>query len=171
MPEYPATIDQLVRLRAAQHPAKPMVIDPVTRISYSELDATTHALAADFVEAGVTKGTRVGLIMPNGARWVQIAVALTRIGAVLVPLSTLLAPRELVAQLRVASVQCLVTVEEFRGHRYLDDLRSELRAATELPALRHVRTPDQLPQATAAATETGAAEDDGGCGILPWYEW
>ena len=48
--------------------------------------------------------------MPNGVRWVQIAVALTRIGAVLVPLSTLLQAPELVAQLRVASVQYLVTV-------------------------------------------------------------
>ena len=47
--------------------------------------------------------------------------ALTRIGAVLVPLSTLLTPRELTAQLRAASVQFLVAVEEFRGHRYLDD--------------------------------------------------
>ena len=41
---------------------------------------------------GVGKGTRVGLIMPNCVQWVQIAVALTRIGAVLVPLSTLLQP-------------------------------------------------------------------------------
>ena len=98
-----------------------------------------------------SKGTRVGLIMPNGARWVQIALALTRIGAVLVPLSTLLAPRELVAQLRVASVQFLVAVEEFRGHRYHDDLQSELASPTELPALRQVWTPEQLtkgPQAT-----------------------
>ena len=147
MPEYPATIDQLVRLRAAQHAAKPMVIDPATRVSYANSMRRPTTMAAAFVEAGVSKGTRVGLIMPNGARWVQIAVALTRIGAVLVPLSTLLAPRELVAQLRVASVQYLVTVEEFRGHRYLDDLHSELRAATDLPALRHVWTPDQLPQA------------------------
>ena len=154
MPEYPATIDQLVRLRAAQCAAKAMVIDPVTRVSYGELDASSHAIASAFVEAGVSKGTRVGLIMPNGARWVQIAVALTRIGAVMVPLSTLLAPRELIAQLRVASVQYLVTVEEFRGHRYVDDLRSELRGAVELPALRHVWTPDQLPHATAAATRT-----------------
>ena len=57
--------------------------------------------------AGVGKGSRVGLIMPNRVQWVQIAVALTRIGAVLVPLSTLLQPPELVAQLRVASVQFL----------------------------------------------------------------
>ena len=60
--------------------------------------------------------------MPNGVEWVRIALALTRVGAVLVPLSTLLQPRELVAQLRVAAVQMLVTVEEFRGHRYLDEL-------------------------------------------------
>ena len=52
--------------------------------------------------AGVTKGSRVGLIMPNGVRWAQIAIALTRIGAVLVPLSTLLTGPELVAQLEVA---------------------------------------------------------------------
>ena len=93
-----------------------------SRISYAELDETTRAMAAAFIEAGVGKGTRVGLIMPNRVQWVQIAVALTRIGAVLVPLSTLLQPPELVAQLRVASVQYLIAVEEFRGHRYLDDL-------------------------------------------------
>ncbi len=91
-------------------------------MTYAELDSVTRRLAATFVDNGVGKGARVGLIMPNGVGWVQVAVAVTRIGAVLVPLSTLLAPPELVAQLRVASVQYLVTVEEFRGHRYLDEL-------------------------------------------------
>ena len=79
-----------------------MVIDPTSPDQLPELDATTRDLAAAFIEAGVGKGTRVGLIMPNGVRWVQIAIALTRIGAVLVPLSTLLQPPELVAQLRAA---------------------------------------------------------------------
>ncbi len=154
MTDSPSTIDHLIRLRAAQYPTKPMVIDPESRLTYRDLEATSHALAADFLAAGVTKGTRVGLIMPNGACWVQTAIALTRIGAVLVPLSTLLAPRELVAQLRVAAVQHLVAVEEFRGHRYLDELNSECSAPTDLPALQRVWTPDQLPHATAAATGT-----------------
>jgi acyl-CoA synthetase (AMP-forming)/AMP-acid ligase II len=145
MPEYSNTIDRLVRLRAVTDSDKPMVIDPLARISYAELDATTREMAAAFVGAGVTKGTRVGLIMPNGVRWVQTAIALTRIGAVLVPLSTLLAPRELVAQLRVASVQILLAVEEFRGHRYHDELDAELASPTELPALQHVWTPERLP--------------------------
>ncbi len=109
----PDTINDLVRFRADHDGDTPMVIDPTCRVSYRDLDSATRELAAAFVEAGVGKGTRVGLIMPNSARWVQVAIALTRIGAVLVPLSTLLAARELVAQLRVAAVQFLVSVDEF----------------------------------------------------------
>jgi acyl-CoA synthetase (AMP-forming)/AMP-acid ligase II len=168
MPEPPTapTIDRLVRSGGAEHGSKPMVIDPARRISYRELDTTTLDLAAVFVEAGVGKGSRVGLIMPNGARWVQVAIALTRIGAVLVPLSTLLAAGELFTQLRTASVQFLVSVEEFRGHRYLDDLRSVNKR--DLPALRTVWTLERLANATAserarrivdAMTETVSAAD------------
>jgi acyl-CoA synthetase (AMP-forming)/AMP-acid ligase II len=165
MPE-PATIDQLVRLRATRHGAKPMVIDQSSRLDYRELDTTTAELATVFVEAGVTKGTRVGLIMPNSARWVQVAVALTRIGAVLVPLSTLLQPAELAAQLRVAAVQFLISVEEFRGRRYLDDLRTVPRS--ERPALSQIWTTGELDGPAArdparrvvdAMTETVCAAD------------
>jgi acyl-CoA synthetase (AMP-forming)/AMP-acid ligase II len=121
-----------------------MVIDLVSQLSYDELDATTTDLAAALIEAGIVKGTRVGLIMPNGVRWVQIAIAVTRIGAVLVPLSTLLQARELAAQLQTASVQFLISVEEFRGHRYLDDLHRE-----QLPALREIWTADRMLQTVA----------------------
>src|SRR6478735_7051480 len=73
------------------------------------------ALGSGLLAAGIVKGTRVGLIMPNSADWARIALAVTRIGAVLVPLSTLLTTSELTAQLRTASVQHLIAVEEFRG--------------------------------------------------------
>jgi acyl-CoA synthetase (AMP-forming)/AMP-acid ligase II len=152
------TIDDLVRFHSVHDEAKPMVIDLDRRLSYRELDLTTNDLAMAFINAGVVKGTRVGLIMPNGVGWVQIAIALTRIGAVLVPLSTLLAAPELIAQLRTASVQVLISVQEFRGHHYLDDLRSNLRLHDlsgtlqhpDLPALRQVWPADRLPDVSAA---------------------
>jgi acyl-CoA synthetase (AMP-forming)/AMP-acid ligase II len=152
-----STIDRVVRLRAAEHGTKPVVVDPACRLSYRDLDSSTHDLAAALIEAGIVKGTRVGLIMPNGVRWVQVAIALTRVGAVLVPFSTLSPARELAAQLRTASVQFLISVEEFRGHRYLDELRSILGVSDlgatlqhpELPALRHVWTADRLAEASA----------------------
>ncbi|MGA8330241.1 MAG: long-chain fatty acid--CoA ligase, partial [Mycobacterium sp.] len=153
------TIDDLVRLRAGDDAAKPMVIDPGRRLSYRELDCSTRDLAAAFIGAGIGKGARVGLVMPNGVRWVQIAIALTRVGAVLVPLSTLLRAPEFVAQLKTASVQFLISVEEFRGHRYLDDLRSVLGVddvtaplqCPELPALRRIWTADRLPGPSAVS--------------------
>jgi acyl-CoA synthetase (AMP-forming)/AMP-acid ligase II len=137
----PDTIDALIRAQAKLGD-KPFVIDPADRMSYAELGTVTSTLARDLIGAGIGKGSRVGLIMPNNVRWVQLALALTRVGAVLVPLSTLLTPRELTDQLRMASVQYLIAVEEFRGHRYLDDL-------TALPALRHVWRADELPTGTA----------------------
>ncbi|OBK80383.1 class I adenylate-forming enzyme family protein [Mycobacterium sp. 1164985.4] len=136
------TIDALVRLRAVEHGDKAAVIDPSARITYAELDATTRELAAGFVAAGVGKGSRVALIMPNSAEWMRIAIALTRVGAVLVPLSTLLQPPELAAQLRMAAVQFVVAVEEFLGHRYLDEIAAERH---RLPALRQIWRADELP--------------------------
>jgi len=79
----------------AADPGKPMVTDPASSLSYRELDKSSRRLAAALVADGVGKGSRVGLLAPNGVDWVRVAVAVTRIGAVLVPLSTLLRPGEL----------------------------------------------------------------------------
>lgn len=157
MPDpQPDTIDAL--LRAHSSSAKPAVIDPLTHVSYSELERGTAELAAGFIAFGVTKGSRVGVVMPNGVDWVRIALALMRIGAVLVPLSTLLRPAELAAQLRMASVQFLVAVEEFRGHRYPVE-------PDRLPALRTVWTAEQAlgfagPRGVADALSAQVRESD-----------
>lgn len=127
------TIDRLIRARAVD--SKPMVIDPETRITYRELDSSTAALGSGLLDAGIRKGTRVGLIMPNSTDWVRLALAVTRIGAVLVPLSTLLTTPELTAQLRTASVQHLIAVEQFRGRRYTPG---------PVPSLRRVWTPAEV---------------------------
>ncbi|MGW0176586.1 class I adenylate-forming enzyme family protein [Rhodococcus sp. NPDC003322] len=148
------TVPALLRSHSAAHPDRPMVIDTRDRLSYRELDAATHTVAATLVQHGIGKGTRVGVLMPNSTRWLTIVLALARIGAVAVPLSTLLTPRELRAQLATASVRFLVAVEEFRGRRHLDGLAAELGSALPtgkepllnpaLPALRGVWTPEYL---------------------------
>ncbi|OFB44858.1 AMP-binding protein [Mycolicibacterium sp. (ex Dasyatis americana)] len=147
----PDTIDALVRAHSSS--TKSAVVDPESRISYAELDSGTAELAAGFIAAGVTKASRVGLLMPNGVDWVRIAIALTRIGAVLVPLSTLLRPGELTAQLRMASVQFLIAVEEFRGHRYPVD-------QDQLPALCGIWTAEQ---ALSSIGPRGAADALAAC--------
>ena len=72
----PATIDQLVRLRAA---AARRQADGHRPGSRNQLRRTRRDDARPWPRHSSTpvssKGTRVGLIMPNGVRWVQIAVA------------------------------------------------------------------------------------------------
>ncbi len=154
-PERPLTVDALIRDAAGRFPGKEAVIDPDERLTYKQLDTSTRELASTLIGAGIGTGTRVALMAPNSVRWVQLSLAITRIGAVLVPLSTLLRARELHAQLATARVEVLITVEEFRGHRYLDELAEwvgsdvlptggERLLEPRLPSLRSAWTPDEL---------------------------
>ena len=65
-----------------------------------------RALAAG--QQGVGKGTRVGLFFPNGVDWIVWWLAVSRIGALAVPLSTMYKPAELAKVLRLADVGLLV---------------------------------------------------------------
>ena len=109
------TFPELLRHRAEHDRDLPAVISETRSLTYGELDAETRRFAAWLVGQGVVKGSRVGLLAPNGVDWVVAGLAAIRIGAVLVPLSTFLKPRELNAQLAIAVVTHLILVEGFRG--------------------------------------------------------
>ncbi|MET0882801.1 MAG: class I adenylate-forming enzyme family protein, partial [Acidimicrobiales bacterium] len=98
------TIPALLALRRRREPDRPALITVDAAITYAELDDASADLAARLVGDGVAKGDRVALLAPNGIEWAVTAYAVLRVGAVLVPLSTLLRPPELLAQLTTASV-------------------------------------------------------------------
>jgi len=162
------TLPQVMARRRRDDPRLQALVSDDAAISYQELDDASRALAARMVRAGLAKGDRVGLLMPNGIEWATTALAVMRVGAVLVPLSTLLRPPELAAQLRLASVSHLVAVRGYRGRSYLDDLRSlgpELLARVArserdplLPALRRIWIAGELPADPASASLIEALE-------------
>ena len=169
MPGDAWTIPRLIARRRRADPRVQALVSDDRSITYAELDDASRALASRMVRAGVSKGDRVGLLMPNGIEWATAALAVMRVGAVLVPLSTLLRPPELLAQLRVASVDHLITVRSYRGRSYLDDLASLSPALVDrirsgqrdpvLPALRRVWTWGELPDAPAAQNMVEALEE------------
>ena len=64
--------------------------DAVTaRLTWAELRDASRVAARKLVGVGVGKGTRVGLLCSNRLEWLPIAFGALRIGAVLVPFSTL----------------------------------------------------------------------------------
>jgi acyl-CoA synthetase (AMP-forming)/AMP-acid ligase II len=140
------------------------------RITYAGLDASSASAAARLVGAGVVAGDRVGLLAPNGVAWAVVAVAVMRVGAVLVPLSTLLRPPELLAQLRTASVSHLVAVPSFRGRAQIEELEQVapgLRGALDagsrhaaVPALRRLWATGDLDPTEVGAVVPGAGDLD-----------
>jgi fatty-acyl-CoA synthase len=123
--------------------------DAVTeRRTWAELRAESRLAARALLAAGVGKGTRVGLLCPNRPEWLPIAFGALRLGAVLVPFSTLWKREEIAYALAHADVQVLLARAGFLKHDYLADLTAlvpevertapgELRVAA-FPALRRL---------------------------------
>jgi acyl-CoA synthetase (AMP-forming)/AMP-acid ligase II len=147
-PDYTPTLPEFVRTRTQRFGERPLVLLGARRLRYAEADAAARRLARGLLATGHGKGSRVGLLAPNGPDWLVGWLAAARIGAVVIPLNTFYKPRELGFVLRHADVQTLLCVPRFLGNDYLERLeqvapglarqKGEALAVPELPALRHV---------------------------------
>jgi acyl-CoA synthetase (AMP-forming)/AMP-acid ligase II len=151
----PETMPSLLRVRRRDDADREAVVMPDVSISYADLDDASAAVAARLVRAGVGKSTRVGLLAQNSIEWVVTALAVTRVGGVLVPLSTLLRPPELQAQLQIADVTHLIAARQFRGRSYLEEIDT---IASDVPLLRDVWPLDDLPEAAVDAADVEVLE-------------
>ncbi len=165
----PLTLPALLHANAAVHGDKPAIISELGSVGHAQLDDKSALLAGQLVASGVAVSSRVGLLLDNGVEWAIIAAAVMRVGAVLVPLSTLLKPPELHGQLQTAAVTELIATATFRDHNYLSDLESVAPGIVDvtrgggrhagLPNLRRVWTADDLPSDRVDRAMVGSLED------------
>ncbi len=135
LPE-PCSMPAFVRAQAAHHGDRPFVSLGEQRLTYAQLEARSRRWARGLLARGVGKGTRIGLLMPNGPDWVTAWIAATRIGALLVPLNTFYQARELGWVLAHADVDTLLCVDRFLRNDYLERLEQfapELARAEAAP--------------------------------------
>jgi acyl-CoA synthetase (AMP-forming)/AMP-acid ligase II len=104
----PLTVPALLAARVRTSGQDTYVITPTGRLTYREADARSADMARRLLAAGVGKGSRVGLFFPNELDWILWWLALSRIGALVVPLSTLYAPAEIAKVLRLADIGTLI---------------------------------------------------------------
>ncbi|TMA95431.1 MAG: acyl--CoA ligase [Deltaproteobacteria bacterium] len=121
------------------------------RLGWAELRAASREAAKKLLAAGAGKGSRVGLLCTNRLEWLPIAFGALRLGAVLVPLSTLWKRDELAHALGHADVQLLVM---------LDRATPGALGSPRLPALRQVVLLDGEAAGCARWSELPAAVDD-----------
>jgi len=137
--------------------------DRVTgRLTRAGLRAASRSAAKRLLAAGVTKGMRVGFLCPNRLEWLPIALGALRIGAVLVPFSTLWKRDEIAYGLTHGDVALLLTVSRFLKHDYV------ARLAEVVPEL--LNTTDPLYSANAPALRRVVLLDGDAPGLRRWED-
>jgi acyl-CoA synthetase (AMP-forming)/AMP-acid ligase II len=116
------TVGELLAATAGVPADAELLVTPDGRLPYADAERRSRALAGRMVAAGVGKGSRVGILLPNSVEWALSWLAAARVGALTLPLSTYLEADELARTLRHGDVQFLVVVRTMLGRDYLERL-------------------------------------------------
>ena len=136
------------------NPDKPFLYLGDEAYSFAEIERLTAGAAARLqAQAGLRRGERVALLMPNGLPYALAALALLRLGVVAVPLNTRLTAAELNWQLQNVQCRLLLAQGEF----------SESARQLTVPALDMLPLPPAASAAAAGFGRLALAED---CAIL-----
>ncbi|MGE4238888.1 AMP-binding protein [Ramlibacter sp.] len=126
----------------------------VESLTYAELAVAVREFAQGLSQLGVTRGDRVGLLMENGIEATVSLMAVSWLGAILVPLFSGFGVDAIVARLGAAEASVLLASTGFarRGKRV--DVEAPVREAwAKLPMLRKVVWKSSVAEARAGANE------------------
>ena len=126
LPVHRSLLTPMMFLERALHvfPEKAAVVDGDRRYTYAEFGSRVYRLASALVKAGIGKGDRVAVLLPNTVEFLEIYFAVPQVGAVLVPINRLLSPGEVKYILRHSGAGALI-VHETLGN-LLEPIRGEL---------------------------------------------
>jgi acyl-CoA synthetase (AMP-forming)/AMP-acid ligase II len=157
------TLGGLLQRAATSFEGKCFIATTNAELSFSDANRLSLLLAADLIARGVTKGTRVGILAPNGPLSALSFLAAGRVGALVMPLSTLSRPQELLALLKKGDVSHLLASPALPGRDTYELLESILPrfAPTQdhwvlepsLPYLRHVILLPEEPERLEGALQ------------------
>jgi cyclohexanecarboxylate-CoA ligase len=133
------TLFDIVEQQAAAHPDKVFITDGTASLTYQELRDSSLRLTTGLRRLGIEPGDRVSVQIPSWAEFTQIAVALSRIGAITVPIMPIYRRDEVGFILQNAGVKVSITCDTFRGFDYLDMYHNLRRTCPELQHLVVVR--------------------------------
>jgi long-chain acyl-CoA synthetase len=149
-PAEPLSLRELLEQRAHATPDKIFLFSEADarRYTYAEFDAAVNRAAQLLsTRAEVSKGDKVGLLMPNSVEYIVAYFACFKLGAVAGPINSLLKPQELSYVLADSEAKALLVHSELRPR--VDVIRDELHS------LRHVIEFDDEAQATAEFAAVG----------------
>jgi fatty-acyl-CoA synthase len=106
------TLGDLLHRSAARHPDRVAITDGRVTRTYEDLDGDANRLAHALIERGVEVGDRVAVLSRNSVAYVQTIFAVSRCGAVLVPINFMLNGAEVGYLLQHSGSTALVVQDE-----------------------------------------------------------
>src|SRR5881628_515661 len=111
---YPnRTLVDYVADAARSAPGSPALLFKGAKVTYGELDRLSDACACAFAALGVTRGDRVGLLLPNCPQFFIAQFGAWKLGAIVEPLNPIYTEHELEGPLRDHAVETIVTLTRF----------------------------------------------------------
>ena len=111
---YPdRTLVDYIADAARTAPGSPALLFKGAKVTYGELDRLSDACAAAFTALGVTRGDRVGLLLPNCPQFFIAQFGAWKIGAIVAPLNPIYTEHELEGPLRDHGIETVVTMTRF----------------------------------------------------------
>ncbi|EHI10500.1 class I adenylate-forming enzyme family protein [Mycolicibacterium thermoresistibile] len=125
-PTIEPTVPALLRWCGERFGSADFLIAGGRTLSYADLNRRSARLGMSLLRHGVGKGDHVGILMPNSVDWAVAWFAVTRIGAVAVPINTFSKPRELAWTVRHADLRAVLAWADFGTNDFLARLEEAL---------------------------------------------
>lgn len=103
-----AEIPSLLSALSEKHPDAPAIITEKKAYSFAELDMLVRRAMERLIFAGIKKGERVAIVLPNNPEYIAVLIALWHLRAVACPLST-----------RFTSQNVLDALKQINGNRLI----------------------------------------------------
>jgi acyl-CoA synthetase (AMP-forming)/AMP-acid ligase II len=138
------TLFGAVEAQASSRPDKVFISDSTTSYTFSELRARATELAAGLRKRGIERGDRIAVQIPNWAEFAVIAVAIARLGAVIVPIMPIYRRDEVGYIVEAAQVKAVFTCSTYRGFDHAGLYRDLQAANPELATIVVLRSPSEV---------------------------
>jgi len=129
------TFGQMLRETAERYPDHSAIIFQNQKYTYREFQAATDSFAQALIDLGLTRGDKLGLLLPD---WPEYSIALyacAKLGVIVSPMNPLYRKMEVLTVLNHLEAKALIIPEEWRDFRFVD-LLGEIRL--EIPSLKHI---------------------------------
>jgi acyl-coenzyme A synthetase/AMP-(fatty) acid ligase len=164
------TMGGLLEQQAADRTDKVFLTDATTSVTFGQLHDAALRLAAGLAGQGIGRGDRVAVQIPNWTEFAAICVALSRIGAVIVPIMPIYRREEVSYILESAQVKAVFTAGEFRKFdhaRMFGDIRAAGSPLETIIVVRGEAVPGTVGYAGLIAAGAPADAAATGAGLAP----